>query len=168
MRRYIPLALSLAFYGHPPFRPDAKIRKAYNEYYADSDEWVRSTYFPESTHLWNEADIPPELEPSSFVLGRDLETFILNLLDDHTLRYQNADKQSFRKKSMGKLLLLKLDHDLETSILNLLKDDAMPFNNGIKKSFGKRLMSRLLLLKQGLRNKQNVVLGWVKATVLRF
>lgn len=167
MRRYIPLALSRAFYGYPAFRPDAKIRKAYNEYYAESDEWVRSTYFPEFTHLWNEEDIPPELEPSSFVLGRDLETSILNLFEDYTLHHQNADEKSFGKKLMRKLRLLKQDHDLETSILNLLEDDAMLLSNGVKKSFGKMLTSRLLLLKQGLRSKRNIVLDWVKATVLR-
>lgn len=112
-RRYIPLAVQRAFSGHPVFKPDADIKKAYNEYYALSDEWVRSTYFPELTHLWNESNTFLPKPKQQLELDHDIESSILSLLDDFTQRFEmlyaasSIPRPSLRKRLMGRILRLK-------------------------------------------------------------
>jgi hypothetical protein len=88
LRRYMPLGLLKSFSGYPGFQPDADLREAYNVFFSSSDEWVRSYYFPELKCLWKkEINVLPESE-RPYLLDYDLETSILNLLDDFTLRFQ--------------------------------------------------------------------------------
>lgn len=44
------------FDGCPPYYPTREDESLYNEYYSQSDEWVRSTLFPYLDSLWHNAD----------------------------------------------------------------------------------------------------------------
>ena len=90
LRRYMPIALRKAFSNHSKYRPSKEFKKAYQDYYADSNEWVRATYFPHLDELWpvknsNDNDTVSEMQ---IELPPEIEDAILELINDLTNRFR--------------------------------------------------------------------------------
>lgn len=88
-RRYIPIGVMKAFSSHPGYMPSQSMQKAYQEYFSESNEWVRSTYFPNLSTLWKSVKLPTDHEEAQLdYISSKIENSVLDLLDDLTLRFQ--------------------------------------------------------------------------------